>query len=62
MATDDSADRAVPGGPGRARGHDSLDAGAAADLAADLRAAVDADGDPVHPVEKMAAALSGRGK
>jgi FAD/FMN-containing dehydrogenase/Fe-S oxidoreductase len=43
VATDDSADRAGPGGPGLARGHDSLDASAAADLAADLRAAVDGD-------------------
>ncbi|MDH5020676.1 FAD-binding and (Fe-S)-binding domain-containing protein [Halobacterium rubrum] len=44
MAIDDSADRSGPEETGRARGHDSPDsAAAAADLAADLRDAVDGD-------------------
>jgi FAD/FMN-containing dehydrogenase/Fe-S oxidoreductase len=43
VAIDDSADRGGPDRQERVRGHDRLDAAAAADLATDLRAAVDGD-------------------
>ena len=43
MAIDDSPDRSASDAPERARGHDHPDAAAYADLAADLRAAVDGD-------------------
>jgi FAD/FMN-containing dehydrogenase/Fe-S oxidoreductase len=43
VAIDDSADRSEPDGPAHARGHDHPDAAAYADLASDLRSAVDGE-------------------